>query len=240
MQELDQELEELLQIEPTSYALFRYDVLRQPKLYKWPQEEVDAIVERAREGDQEARELLILSCLSFVFYRGWKYKDDIRHDDPMDLVSIGNLAMVEVLDKALDADNPIKFLISQAAYAIQHYVFHLSPMIRRDKHRNEVTPVTSLDAELGNSDLTYHQLLGVLDPVEEEETDDLLWGPLYQAIDKLTQKQRNVVKRHFGLDCAPESFGDIGRSMSINPESAWKLWKLAQKRLIKLLGEQYR
>jgi RNA polymerase sigma factor (sigma-70 family) len=244
MQELDKEL---LQIAPTSYALFRHDVIHQPKVNLWPKEQLDELVQKAREGDQEARDLLILSCLSFVFYRGWRYKDDIFHDDPMDLVSIGSLALVESLEKALYADNPIKYLISQAAYAIQHYVFHESPMIRRDKHRNVVTPVASLDQELGHTDLTYLDVIGILQEVdlfskaeEEEETDDLLYAPLYQAIDRLTKKQRTVVMRHFGLDSAPETLADIGRSLSIRPESAWKLWRLAQKRLRKFLGDQYR
>jgi RNA polymerase sigma factor (sigma-70 family) len=243
MQELDQEL---LQIEPTSRALFRYDAINQPKLYKWPKEQVDEVVQKARGGDRESRDLLVLSCLSFVFYRAWEYKDELLHADPMDLVSVGCLTLLESLEKALSADNPIKYLISQAAYAIQHYVFHESPMIRRDKHRNQVTPVVSLDQELGDSDVTYGDLIGVLQEFdllseeEKEEMDALPYAPLYQAIDRLTEKQRTVVKRHFGLDGAPETLADIGRSLSTRPESAWKLWKLAQKRLQKLLGEQDR
>jgi RNA polymerase sigma factor (sigma-70 family) len=239
MQELDPEL---LQIEPTSYALFRHDVLNQPKVNMWSQAEKDALFEKARRGDTEARELLIRSCLSFIFYRGWRYKDDIHHDDPMDLVSIGNVAMVEALDKALDADNPIKYLISQGAYAIAHYVFHDSPMIKRDKHRNVVTPVASLDAELGQTELTYNDVLGVTNEadlfsdVEEEEAEDEPYAELYQALDRLTKKQRYVVTKHFGLDDAPIPLADIGRMMSIRPESAWKTWKMAQRRLRKLLG----
>jgi RNA polymerase sigma factor (sigma-70 family) len=239
MQELDQEL---LQIEPTSYALFRHDVLNQPKVNMWTDEEQNALIEKARRGDKEARELLILSCLSFIFYRGWRYKDEIRHDDPMDLVSIGNLAMVEALDKALYADKPIKYLISQGAYAIAHYVYHDSPMIKRDKHRNVVTPVASLDAELGQTDLTYNDVLGMTHDLfsDEEEAQDEILAALHQALDRLTKKQRYVVTKHFGLDDAPTSLAEIGRMMSIRPESAWKTWKMAQSRLRKLLGADAR
>jgi RNA polymerase sigma factor (sigma-70 family) len=240
MKELDQEL---LQIEPTSYALFRYDVLNQPKVNMWPKEQQDALIEQARAGDQEARELLLCSCLSFIFYRAWRYKDELRHDDPMDLVSIGNVAMLEALDKALYADNPIKYLISQGAYAIAHYVFHDSPMIKRDKHRNIVTPVTSLDAELGQTDLTYNDVLGMIDVVDlssdVEDTQDKKYAALYQALDRLTEKQRYVVTRHLGLDDAPIPLAEVGREMAIRPESAWKQWKAAQKRLKKLLSKQY-
>jgi len=242
MDELDQEL---LQIEPTSYALFRYDVLNQPKGNMWSQEQLDEVLQKARQGDQEARDLLVLSCVCFVFYRAWRYKEEIFSDDPMDLVSVGNLALLESLDKALYADNPIPYLISQAAYAIQHYVFHESPMIRRDTYRNVVIPVVSLDQELGDSDVTAGDLIGVLQEfdllseAEKEEMNALLYAPLYQAIDRLTEKQQYVVKRHFGLDGAPETLADIGRRLSTRPESAWKRWKLAQKRLQKLLGDQY-
>lgn len=237
MQDLDQEL---LQIEPTSYALFRYDVLQQPKLNMWPKEQLDEVLEQARQGDQEARDLLIRSCLSFVFYRGWRYRDELLHDDPMDLVSVGNIALLESLEKALYADKPIKYLISQAAYAIQHYVFYESPMIRRDKHRNVVTPVASLDREFTQTNLTYGDVVGITDETNRssEELDER-YQPLYQALDRLTEKQQYVVKKHFGLDGAPESLAEVGRSVGINPESAWKTWKAAQKRLQKLLKEQY-
>jgi RNA polymerase sigma factor (sigma-70 family) len=241
MQGLDPEL---LQIEPTSYALFRHDVLNQPKVNLWPKEEQEALFEKARRGDKEARELLLLSCLSYIFYRGWRYKDEIRHDDPMDLVSIGNVAMVEALDKALYADNPIKYLISQGAYAIAHYVFHDSPMIKRDKHRNVVTPVDSLDTELGQTELTYHGVLGTTDEADlfsdMEEAQGEIYAELYQALDRLTKKQRYVVDKHFGLDDAPMPLAEIGRMMGIRPESAWKTWKLAQRRLRKLLGASER
>lgn len=238
MEQLDQEL---LQIEPTSYALFRHDVLNQPKVNTWPQELQDELIERARAGDQEARELLICSCLSFVFYRAWRYKDELRHDDPMDLVSVGNLAMLEVLDKALYADNPIKYLISYGAYAIAHYVYHDSPMIKRDKHRNIVTPVASLDAELGQTDLTYNDVLGMIDEVNLlSDSDDKNYADLYQALDRLTEKQRYVVMKHFGLGDAPAPLAEVGRQMAIKPESAWKHWRAARKRLKKLLGASKR
>ncbi len=231
MQELDQEL---LQIEPTSYALYRYDVLNQPQVHLWPKEQQDALITQARAGDQEAREVLLCSCLSFVFYRGWRYKDDIRHDDPMDLVSVGNLAMLEVLEKALYADNPIKYLISHGAYAIAHYVFYDGPMIKRGR-RHEVTPVASLDAELGQTDLTYNDVLGMIDESDRSDVEEKNYADLYQALDRLTGNQRHVVMKHFGLDDAPESLAEVGRTMAINPESAWKHWKAARKRLKKLL-----
>jgi RNA polymerase sigma factor (sigma-70 family) len=241
MQELDPEL---LQIEPTSFALFRHDVLNQPKVNLWPKEEQEALFEKARRGDKEARELLLLSCLSFIFYRGWRYKDEIRHDDPMDLVSIGNVAMVEALDKALYADKPIKYLISQGAYAIAHYVFHDSPMIKRDAYRNMVTPVTSLDAESSQTELTYNDVLGMTDEVDlyldREEAQDEPYAELYQALEHLTEKQRYVVTKYFGLDDAPAPITEVGRRMGIHPSGVWRHWTTARERLRKLLGASER
>lgn len=238
MKKVDQEI---LEIEPTSYALYRYEVLNQPYISKWPKEEVDALLDQARQGDQDARELLIKCCLAFVFYRAWRYTDQLRHDDPMDLVSIGNIALLEGLDKALtEAVHPIKYLLSHAAFAMQHYVYHDSYLIKRDKHRNEVIQTVSLDQALGASDLTYADLVGALqefDMLSESETNsDVFYGPLYEAINQLTEKQRFVVVKHFGLENAPETFAEISRRLSLRPESAWKNWKLAQKRLQKLLG----
>lgn len=236
---------EFLEIEPTSYALFWHDVVHQPKLYQWPKEQRDALIEQARAGDQEAQELLICSCLSFVFYRAWTYADLLRHDDPMDLVSVGNVAMVEALEKALWAANPIKYLISQGAYAIAHYVYHERYMIKRDKHKNVVTPDVSLDAEL-QSGLTYGGLVGTPAQVDisssyegdSDAQEDEKYAPLYQALSKLTRKQRIVVMRHLGLGDygAPESLADIGRSMGTSLHAVWQCWKRAKERLKKHLG----
>jgi RNA polymerase sigma factor (sigma-70 family) len=236
---------ELLEIEPTSQALFRHDVLHQPKPYRWPRWQRDALIEQARAGDQEARELLICSCLWFVFHRAWRYKDIVRHDDPMDLVSVGNVAMVEALEKALWANDPFRYLMSQGAYAIAHYVYHENYMIKRDKHRNLVTPDVSLDAELQNG-LIYGGMVGKPSEVDisslyEEDSntqEDEKYAPLYQALDRLTEKQRFVVMKHLGLGDygAPESLADIGRSMGVNPDAAWKHWRAAKMRLKKLLG----
>ena len=117
-------------------------------------------------------------------------------------------------------------------------------MIRRDKHRNVVTPVVSLDQEFVQTDLTYGDVVGVTDEADlasdTQEVQDEKYAPLYQALDCLTERQQHVVKKHFGLDGAPETFDEIGHEVAINPDAAWKHWKAAQKRLKKLLAEQYR
>ena len=122
-------------------------------------------------------------------------KYDLRHDDPMDLVSVGSVAMIEALDKALSANNPIKYLISQGAYAITHYVYHDSPMVKRDPHRHVVIPVVSLDAELGETDLSYNDVVSVSGD-DRSGAGEKIYADLYQALDQLTEKQRHVVAPH--------------------------------------------
>lgn len=224
--------EELLQIELTSFHLFLHDVLHQPRIHLWPQEEQEAVVARARAGDQQARDLLLCSCLSFIFHRGWRYKDDIRHNDLMDLISVGNLAMVEALEKALYADNPIKYLMSVGAYAITHCVFHNSPMITRG-YRTVETPVVSLE-EFSNSDLSYEGGIGVVDESDRREPERHI--SLYQALDQLTEKQREVVVRHVGLEeHAPTALKQISRELGLEKSAAQDRWQGGLKRLKKLL-----
>ncbi len=78
--------------------------------------------ERARSGDEVSREALIVDCLNYVTSVATHYARYAKHDDILDLIGIGNLALVENLDHALTRPSPAGYLRMRAKYAIIGYI----------------------------------------------------------------------------------------------------------------------
>ena len=111
-------------------------------------EEADLVC-RARLGDEQAKEALLHSCLRYVASVTSRYSCYLEHEEYLDLVSIGNLAIVECLDKALTVDNPVAYLYGVAKLAIRSYCYTHSQLITQVRGRPMVW-TDSLDAPLCN------------------------------------------------------------------------------------------
>ncbi len=121
------------------------------------------IVEMARKGNQEARLLLIESCLGYVYGLAWHYaKQHPRNSDPLDLAQVGNEAVVCHLDESLRSRYTCAFLRLVARRAMVSYCIE-DKLIRvpcTSYGRGRRAPLTvSLMAPLYDSDQTLLDLL---------------------------------------------------------------------------------
>lgn len=110
----------------TSVEQYRSEVLRLPSLTRSEESE---LVRRARNGNKQAKEALLQSCLRYVASVAYRYTCYVQHDDYLDLVSVGNLALVECLEKALTVDNPVAYLHRVAKLAVKVYCCKHSGLI---------------------------------------------------------------------------------------------------------------
>lgn len=221
----------------TSVEQYRSEVLRLPRL---TQSQERDLVSRARSGDELAKGALIESCLQYIASVAWGYACYLRHDDYLDLVGVGNLAIVECVEKALAVNNPAAYLRGVAKLAMKLYCFKHAGLITRGPRRDRVQ-VGSLDAPYGDSDACYADVLPAPTPESEMEQEQPNYEMLYQAINALTEKQRYVILRHLGLDGnASELLGTISHRLSANPKMtiARNRFNLAIKRLHRLLAQQ--
>ncbi|GER88384.1 hypothetical protein KDW_25460 [Dictyobacter vulcani] len=181
------------------------------------------LIQRARVADSLARSELIEYCLSSVTWMARKYAEIChcngrRRVEYLDLVQIGNLTLVECLDKALAHTNPIGYLKRAAlGEIVKHCMRHGSLITSPQERGGKVLPmmqVDSYDVLLVNhsgSEGTYlRDLLEVPNEAPRSERD---FTPLYAALDTLTPGQREVIKRHYGVDCAAEDLFTISCSM---------------------------
>ena len=170
------------------------------------EEEAD-IVQKARAGDKAAREQLITNCLTYVEFIAKRYKQYLWHDEYLDLIGIGSLAVVEHLDRALLKDNPSGWLRSRGKYAIIHYCFTHANLIVRPDHNSKPVYTTSLDQPC-----YYNTLADTKEPVVVAERSD--YSYLYEAVERLPKPYQDVLIKHYGLyDTQPESLYALSRRM---------------------------
>ena len=185
------------------------EVARLPILTRCEEAE---LVRRARLGDVQAKEALLHSCLRYVASVTSRYSCYLEHEEYLDLVSVGNLAIVECLEKALAVENPVAYLYGVAKLAIRSYCYTHSQLMTQVKGRPFVW-VDSLDAPLCNGKGCLADSMVAQEQAPKKEQSD--FARLYDAINALTPKQRYVIMRFYGLDGdAPEPIASISRRLS--------------------------
>ena len=167
-------------------------------------EQEHVFVHAAREGDEQARNNLILSLLDYVEYwaslfvstYGWIS----RSIELTELISIGNFKLVESFDEAMDADNPWAFLASRAKYAMHSYCQNHTNCITTPHHAKSYV-VESLDKPLNeDTEETLIDFLSEPNPVIWFSSLSISDERIYTAIGHLGGKQKELVKRVYGLD----------------------------------------
>src|SRR5260370_35246138 len=88
---------------PTTKELYRREVRSLPRLTRAEEQE---LVRRARRGDADARTALIQSCLNYAGFMAAWHARYVLHDEYLDLVVIGNVAVVENVDEELTREKP--------------------------------------------------------------------------------------------------------------------------------------
>ena len=204
------------------------DISKYPQLS--PQEEL-TLANLARQGDAEAREMLIHAHLPLVVRVAKIYMPPC--DEIMDLIQEGNIGLI----KAVDMFDPAKGnrLSTLARFWVEKYILRFL--------RDEQEEIISLDTEISESGETLllsdtiadkATLLG--DPsfknidsvMEHEELKELLAAQLV----KLSPNEQEVLRLLYGIDGYPAmERKDIARVMSIQIDQISRIKTRALKRM---------
>ena len=199
-------------------TLYAAEVARLPRLSL--AQEQDLVI-RARAGSRQARHALVVSCLHYGLGKArvsYNLKQ-LAHDDLLDLVQVASLAMLEDLSQALKREKPVPYLRGIARRAIALYISYRSSLVSKPtcfsqkmfEKFGEVR-VESLDAPLSTTS-TMMRLEVVQAPEADpatllEERERLQeryarYAALYEALETLSLRQRQVITLRFGLDGQP-------------------------------------
>ena len=147
------------------------------------------------EGDESAREKLILHNLRLVSHIVRKYYSTAKNQE--DLVSIGSIGLVKAVD-SFNPKNGTRFA-TYAAKCIQNEI--LMHFRSQKKLSAEVSINETIDVDRDGNPLTYIDVIATEDNIEDE-VDLRVKSALVRRLVKtvLDERERQIIVLRYGLD----------------------------------------
>lgn len=162
-------------------------------------EEESLYFKRKNQGDEDARQKLILHNLRLVSHIVRKYYSSSKNQE--DLISIGTIGLVKAVD-SFNAENGARF----ATYASKCIQNEILMNFRSQKRRAcEVSINDTIDVDRDGNPLTYIDVLSSDENVTDEVQRKILTDKALKYINtKLTPRERQIIIMRYGLMGTPE------------------------------------
>ena len=156
-------------------------------------------LERAAQGDLEARNLLVEHNLRMVAHIVKKYYAQTGDQD--DLISIGTIGLIKGIS-TFKSDKNVR-LATYASRCIENEI--LMHLRKTSSQKTELSLDEPLNTDWDGNELLLSDVLGtendlVMRPIEADVDRQLL----RQALDRLEPRERHIISLRFGLDGARE------------------------------------
>ena len=153
-----------------------------------------ATLQRLVKGDSDAKSLLIERNLRLVVYIARKFEN--TGIDTEDLISVGTIGLIKAVG-SFDANKNIK-LATYASRCIENEI--LMCLRRMSRLKSEVSLDEPLNVDWDGNELLMSDILGtdndlVSKNIESKVEIQLLW----EAISKLSKREKLIMKLRFGL-----------------------------------------
>lgn len=198
-----------------------------------PEEELEAF-KLAREGNEDARQKLILHNLRLVSHIVRKYYS--TSPDSEDLVSIGVIGLVKAID-TFKIDSGTKFA-TYAARCIQNEI--LMNFRAQKKRSAEISINETIDVDRDGNPLTYMDIIST----NEDLGDDLdrktqIERALKLIKNNLDERERQIIVMRYGLFGLKRSYTqkEIAERLSISRSYVSRIEKSALDKLRSALGK---
>lgn len=189
-------------------------------------------LQRLKDGDEEARNVLIERNLRLVAHIVKKF--DNTGEDVDDLISIGTIGLI----KAINTFDPAKKirLATYAARCIENEILMHLRSTRRI--RTEVSLYDPIGVDKEGNEITLIDVLGTAPDVVGEAVENLCEQErLNREIHRLTTREKWVLEMRFGLpDGRRKTQRDIAKILGISRSYVSRIEKHAITKLGKTLG----
>ena len=192
-----------------------------------PKDEENRLFLKAREGDGDAREKLILHNLRLVSHIVRKYYQSAPNAE--DLNSIGIIGLVKAID-SFKPEKGARFATYGAKCIQNEILMHF----RHTKKDSLIVSINeTIDTDKDGNPLTYSDILGTDERLDEDVDKDILCERLRDAIEySLTERERSVIIRRYGLsDSTPRSQKEVAESLGISRSYISRIEKTAIEKL---------
>ncbi len=148
----------------------------------------------AAEGDEEARQKLILHNLRLVSHIVRKYYASSK--SPEDLISIGTIGLIKAVD-SFNVKNGARFA-TYAAKCIQNEI--LMHFRAQKKLASEVSINETIDIDRDGNPLTYIDVVCCEEDIAEEVDKKITTDKMMLFVEKLlTPRERQIIMMRYGL-----------------------------------------
>jgi DNA-directed RNA polymerase specialized sigma subunit len=127
----------------TSLQQYRHEISSLPRLTREEEAELEHQARCELPGSRAGQQL-VENCLNYVAAIAWRYTVYADHDEYLDIVSVGNAALVRYLEKSLLKDNPSAYLRAVAKWEIIHHMYYHSKLMRRQRSEKKIPRICYL------------------------------------------------------------------------------------------------
>ncbi|MCI6376365.1 MAG: RNA polymerase sporulation sigma factor SigK [Clostridiales bacterium] len=193
-----------------------------------PEEERDALL-RMREGDENARQMLVERNMRLIVHIARKYKVPGCTFD--DLISIGSVGLIKAV-RSYDMDTGTS-LSTYAARCIENEI--LMSLRQSRKRQGDVSLDEPLGTDKDGNAISFSDLLGTPpDMVEDEVRRRVTLDKVRRALPLLPERERTVITLRYGLkDGVMHPQHEIARLLGISRSYVSRV----EKHAIELLRE---
>ena len=168
---------------------------------------------------------LVTDNLGYVITLARQYKSDILSTD--DLISEGTIGMMKAAQK-FDPQRGKPFVTFAAPYIRQAIEQAISRLDTESK-------VRSTDESLPRGSRNNYTLLNVLEdkdsPRADAASEMTLSDDMLKGLSRLDERQQEVVRRYFGIDCERQTMAEIGMTMGLKRERVRQVRDQALRKL---------
>ena len=196
--------------------------------------EEQALLMRLSDGDEAARQTLIERNLRLVVYIARRFENTGIHIE--DLISIGTIGLIKAIG-TFRTDRNIK-LATYSSRCIENEILMYIRKISGQK--TEISLDEPINTDWDGNELLLSDVLGTeSDTVMRPMEDDVEHQLLRQALERLPQRERQIVEMRFGLGGGGEKTQkEVAERMGISQSYISRLEKRIMLRLRREISRQ--
>ena len=196
------------------------------------EEEERKYLEASKQGDAEARDILIRHNLRLVAHIVKKYSGAGEADDLISVGSIGLIKGIRTFEYGKGSQ-----LATYAARCMENEI--LMYIRTNKKHRNNVSLSESVGSDKDGNDITLIDVLSVpADSIVEEVENKVLMEKVRECVRALPERERTIVSLRYGLyDGVPYTQLQVAGKLGISRSYVSRIEKKALAKISAKLGK---